>query len=282
MIPHGAKMSHFAVKKLWGLPCISHPARHQCSLRGPLKVAFRLFSSYLLHSESRLRFSFISVLLSPYFMRIQGQEKTIRKDGNANFLLSEMQLPPPVLTSTCQPWRADSPAAVAWRERASTLPFEEAIMKIKGRAGRLEVSFLKVWNIMKHHEIWWILQPLSLKVLNSKVSFVAGKLQKCALGEANLELQLTAGDLRESSQGMNSDQPTQIQLLKLCMWKSNLEVIGKQNLWTNPFPFQMFAHHLLRAGRSQSPFCRNCCIAGNWSLPSPKGFCVFPVHHSPV
>lgn len=43
MIPHGAKMSHFAVEKLWGLPCISHPARHQCSLQGPLKVsAFQL------------------------------------------------------------------------------------------------------------------------------------------------------------------------------------------------------------------------------------------------
>lgn len=88
-------MSHFAVKKLWGLPCISHPARHQCSLRGPLKVAFRLFSSYLLHSESRLRlFRFISVLLSPYFMRIQGQEKTIRKDGNANFSAFGNATPP--------------------------------------------------------------------------------------------------------------------------------------------------------------------------------------------
>ena len=171
-------MSHFAVKKLWGLPCISHPARHQCSLRGPLKVAFRLFSSYLLHSESRLRFSFISVLLSPYFMRIQGQEKTIRKDFLQFFCFRKCNSPHRSWHQHVSPGGPDSPAAAAWRERASTRPFEGAIMKIKGRAGRLEVSFLKVWNIMKHHEIWWILQPLSLKVLNSKVSFCRWKTAK--------------------------------------------------------------------------------------------------------
>lgn len=172
------------VQKCRTLLSRSYEVFHVSLIQQGINVVFgdpwksRLFSSYLLRSESRLRFSFISVLLSPYFMRIQGQEKTIRKDFLQVFLLSEMQLPPPVLTSTCQPWRADSPAAAAWRERASTLPFEGAIMKIKGRAGRLEVSFLQVWNIMKHHEIWWILQPLSLKVLNSKVSFCRWKAAK--------------------------------------------------------------------------------------------------------
>lgn len=146
-------MSHFAVKKLWGLPCISHPARHQCSLRGPLKVAFRLFSSYLLHSESRLRFSFISVLLSPYFMRIQGQEKTIRKDFLRFFCFRKCNSPHRSWHQHVSPGGPTRPRRRHGERGRALGPLREQLWKSKAAQAGWKSVFWKSetsWNIMKY------------------------------------------------------------------------------------------------------------------------------------